>query len=574
MTLRQVLVLDADQLSALSVVRSLGRSGWTVFSAGISHRAVAFRSRYADRCLCYPDPLCQREAFLEWLQQVLSEHSFDLVVPITDSTIGPILRVRETLETLAPIAIPPNDAMEKVLSKCHMHRLATSIGLRQPQSWIIQDRAELQQISTPHNFPLVIKAEYSRAWLEGFGQQFETRYADNWQALEQNWARYSLYGQVLVQSVVRGHGVGLGILARHGQLVDCFQYRRLHELPLTGGGSAYRVSEDLDRDLERQAKQLIENLGWHGVIMMEFKYDPEQKIYWFIEANGRFWGALPLALVAGVDFPARLAALYRNETIHPSTYVAGIRCRNLERDIDWIRAAWSHPQHRMTQILADTLRIAFPREHLDSFAVRDPRPLVAELRRIGCRLLSACRRRLGGSAIKARINNLRMHPEQLTKQLHHTKRIVVVCSGNIMRSAFAAGYLRHKLSCVQYRPDIVSVGLDTQAGRPADPLAREVALEFGLSLERHRARSMDTLPLGADDIIFVMDHEQMATLTRRYPAQASQLYPVTCLAPKLPKDITDPNGEGPLLCKQVFSQLAEALSPVVEALSSHTHRAP
>ena len=85
---------------------------------------------------------------------------------------------------------------------------------------------------------------------------------------------------------------------------------------------------------------------------------------------------------------------------------------------------------------------------------------------------------------------------------------------------------------------------------------------------------MDTLPLGADDIIFVMDHEQMATLTRRYPAQASQLYPVTSLEPKLPKDITEPNGEGPLLCKQVFSQLAEALSPVVEALSSHTHRAP
>ena len=93
MTLRQVLVLDADQLSALSVVRSLGRSGWTVFSAGISYRAVAFRSRYADRCLRYPDPLRQREEFLEWLQQVLSEHSFDLVVPITDSTIGPILRV-------------------------------------------------------------------------------------------------------------------------------------------------------------------------------------------------------------------------------------------------------------------------------------------------------------------------------------------------------------------------------------------------------------------------------------------------------------------------------------------------
>jgi hypothetical protein len=87
--------------------------------------------------------------------------------------------------------------------------------------------------------------------------------------LKDIWARYALYGDVLVQSRVMGHGVGLGLLARDGLLVNCFQYRRLHELPLTGGGSAYRVSETLDPVPKDQATQLVRQLGWHGASLLQ-----------------------------------------------------------------------------------------------------------------------------------------------------------------------------------------------------------------------------------------------------------------------------------------------------------------
>ncbi len=45
---QQVLVLDADQLSTLAVVRSLGRSGCAVTAAAASPHAIAFQSRYAS----------------------------------------------------------------------------------------------------------------------------------------------------------------------------------------------------------------------------------------------------------------------------------------------------------------------------------------------------------------------------------------------------------------------------------------------------------------------------------------------------------------------------------------------
>ena len=571
---RQVLVLDADQLSTLAVVRSLGRHGCAVTAAAASPHAIAFQSRYASQRLIYPDPLQQHRAFLEWLTNTLTNHSFDLMIPVTDRSIVPILTIRNALEALSPIAIAPNPVMEQVVSKCRMHSLALEAGLDVPESWIIKAPAALDAIEPRNGFPLVVKAERSLAWLDGYGQALETRYVADRATLKDLGARYALYGDVLVQSRVMGHGVGLGLLARDGLLLHCFQYRRLHELPLTGGGSAYRVSETLDPVLEGQATELVRQLGWHGAMMLEFKYDPRAKMYWFIEANGRFWGGLPLALAAGVDFPRHLVSLYQNQPVSQSAYSAGVRGRNLERDIDWTRSAVRHADIPMTRIVSDALKLVLPREHIDSFAVDDPRPLVSEVQRIGCRLISAARRRKRLFASNARENVLRKNPQQIRSCLQQARRLVLVCSGNVMRSAFAEAYLAKLFSSQHGGPAIISAGLDAQPGRPADPIAGNIAQNHKLSLEDHRARALATLELTENDVIFVMERTQVAEATRRYPAHASRIYLLTTLNPSLPIDIVDPNGEGPATCQAIFHQIIDALEPVIDCITHQRQRLP
>ena len=571
---RQVLVLDADQLSTLAVVRSLGRHGCAVTAAAASPHAIAFQSRYASQRLIYPDPLQQHRAFLEWLTNTLTNHSFDLMIPVTDRSIVPILTIRNALEALSPIAIAPNPVMEQVVSKCRMHSLALEAGLDVPESWIIKAPAALDAIEPRNGFPLVVKAERSLAWLDGYGQALETRYVADRATLKDLGARYALYGDLLVQSRVMGHGVGLGLLARDGLLLHCFQYRRLHELPLTGGGSAYRVSETLDPVLEGQATELVRQLGWHGAMMLEFKYDPRAKMYWFIEANGRFWGGLPLALAAGVDFPKHLVSLYQNQPVSQSAYSTGVRGRNLERDIDWTRSAVRHADIPMTRIVSDALKLVLPREHIDSFAVDDPRPLVSEVQRIGCRLISAARRRKRLFASNARENVLRKNPQQITSCLQQARRLVLVCSGNVMRSAFAEAYLAKLFSSQHGGPAIISAGLDAQPGRPADRIAGNIAQNHKLSLEDHRARALATLELTENDVIFVMERTQVAEATRRYPAHASRIYLLTALNPSLPIDIVDPNGEGPATCQAIFDQIIDALEPVIDCITHQRQRLP
>jgi len=61
--------------------------------------------------------------------------------------------------------------------------------------------------------------------------------------------------------------------------------------------------------------RLLDALQWHGVAMVEFRYDERDKDYKLLEINPKFWGSLDLALAAGVDFPSYLCQMARGATL-------------------------------------------------------------------------------------------------------------------------------------------------------------------------------------------------------------------------------------------------------------------
>src|SRR4030095_221723 len=110
-----------------------------------------------------------------------------------------------------------------------------------------------------------------------------------------------------VRRGVRGGGVGVEMLVDRGEVVLSFAHERIHELPLTGGGSTYRRAIAMPDALLEDSQKLMRALGWHGVAMVEYR--AHNGDHWLMEINGRFWGSLPLAAYAGVDFPKALAEL-------------------------------------------------------------------------------------------------------------------------------------------------------------------------------------------------------------------------------------------------------------------------
>jgi protein-tyrosine phosphatase len=90
----------------------------------------------------------------------------------------------------------------------------------------------------------------------------------------------------------------------------------------------------------------------------------------------------------------------------------------------------------------------------------------------------------------------------------------VVCTGNMCRSPMVAELLRERF--VRYgladQVEVSSAGIRARDGSPASDLSRILMTERGLSLEQHRARSVDEAMLAAADLVLVMEEAQRSFL--------------------------------------------------------------
>ena len=197
------------------------------------------------------------------------------------------------------------------------------------------------------------------------------------------------WGRILVEENFIGTGVGVELLARAGRTLVAFQHVRVHE-PLEGGGSSYRKSVALDHGLLAASQSLIRALDYTGVAMVEFKVNVESGEWIFVEINGRFWGSLPLALAAGVDFPLYLyEMLVKGRRDFPSTYRVGMHCRSLTADCEWLVANLAANRRDPTlatralgRVPMEVLNILKLRERWDTLTGDDPRPGLYECRTI------------------------------------------------------------------------------------------------------------------------------------------------------------------------------------------------
>jgi hypothetical protein len=195
-----------------------------------------------------------------------------------------------------------------------------------------------------------------------------------------------------LQEYYPGVGYGVELLLHEGRPLIAFQHKRLREIPIHGGASAFRESVPLDPMLYHYSVRLLQALKWTGLAMVEFKVGATGPK--LMEINGRVWGSLPLAVHSGVDFPGRLADLYLNgppdNGAPPKVgYAVGVRARNLELEMVWIasvlRGRRRYPflpmPHRREALVA-LLELLNPAHKFDILSVDDPVPGLVEVFKI------------------------------------------------------------------------------------------------------------------------------------------------------------------------------------------------
>ncbi|MEN9937998.1 MAG: hypothetical protein RLZZ387_4577 [Chloroflexota bacterium] len=387
-----ILVTDAGRGSAVACIRSLGRRGWRVIAADSDPRAPGLHSRYASEQLLYPPPEHEPRAFAEALLRAARERGVDLIIPVTDAAILPLAEARGRFAGVCAVTLPEQEALEVVTDKRRTLELAGRLGVPAPRTALVHTAEEALAHAPSLGWPIVLKPLRSRLYREGGAiEALTVTYAEHPARLAEQMRHFEGRCPVLLQEYYRGVGHGVELLADHGRPLAAFQHRRLREVPVQGGASAFRESVPLDPELYRYAADLLAALRWTGLAMVEFKVGADGPR--LMEINGRIWGSLPLAVHSGMDFPARLVELYLGPGAAPAQvdtrYRAGVRSRNLELDLVWIgsvlRGRRRHAfleMPRRSQALAAVLGLLSPTSRFDILSLRDPRPGLAELSKL------------------------------------------------------------------------------------------------------------------------------------------------------------------------------------------------
>ena len=583
-----VLVLDGTPRVVVAIARSLYRRGIPIVYGHFGAWAQSAESVAVSTNVRLPDSPAD---FYENLTSTIDRDNVDTLIPCSDKAIRAILPYYASLQEHVTLSVPVPSLVERVLDKEQALSMAERCGMRIPKTfsisspdWLLEKRQELP-------FPLVAKPAKA-----GLASPFKALYFDSLSELSSAFERNPAFGVgTIFQELIPGEGVGISAIAFRGVPLAPFQHRRIHEWPANGGVGVLVESEAVDAALAKATTLLLSALGWEGPAMVEFRRTPGGA-YVFLEVNGRFWGSLPLAIRAGLDFP-----YYEWQILHdidpsvPAAYKQGLKMRWTAGEIRRLQELWTNAAARKR---AGHSRFSALREFVWSFApgvrsalfdLADMKPEGSEVVLVLEGISTSVLRRIIPGSIRRRYRQYRQLDKRcrgtylrlwLTRTLgfRNAKRlrrlaavssVLFVCRGNIQRSPFAAAVLTAALHDGQSRFHIRSAGTHAAAGSQTDPRILQAASDLGITIQGEPQNITEELARNAD-LVIVMDYMIEADILTRFPFLKDKVFLLREWTPSAGSDleILDPDKELEPEFSQTMAKLREAVTQLGHVLSS------
>lgn len=303
------IILDGQLKSALAAVRSLGRAGISVSVGAERETGMALHSRYTNARFTYASPYTDQEGFIRDVKnEAVRLGGKPVVYAFSDATYLSLYLHRSFLCKYMTLVFPDEKSVEIAFDKAATYSLAKVSGIPTISTYIPETQEEIVRLSETLMYPAVIKTRRSVTWKDEVGIFGSASFVQNKNELQEKFfeLKERLGEAPLVQDLLRGEEYGVEMLARNGVVYARVTHHRIRSLSPTGGASVLKETlrdGDLKSTLEAYAEKLVTRLSWDGPIMVEFKVDSDTREPKLMEINGRFWGSLPLSVIAGVDVP-------------------------------------------------------------------------------------------------------------------------------------------------------------------------------------------------------------------------------------------------------------------------------
>lgn len=562
----KVLILGDDNRSFLASVRSLGRLGLEVHAAPEDWSSAVLSSRYIAKKVTLPPHDLSPSAWLDAIERLHAQHHYDFILPCNEMGILPLVRNAERFADTV-VGIVNERAFDVFFDKVETRACAQQVGVPVAPGRVFDPAEGPADIISEFGLPVAIKP--SRSFVDdNLFSRRSVQLAHTPEALCAALDEMDDWRTYFVEAMFPGSGAGVSVLAKNGRVLQAFQHQRVHE-PETGGGSSYRKSVPINDAMLSDVEKLAAATELTGLAMFEFRHNSESGERILLEVNARLWGSVPLAIAAGIDFPA----LYYQMMVEGTecariSYKTPVYARNLVNDLNSVTdravTAVSRPNlGRFKDLFIGLLsywRMLFGIDKSDTWAKDDPRPHRADLRAFRHDLIGRFYSKvpfLARRAARKALQNL----EHTLKALPDNPRIAVLCRGNICRSPLAAKMLEKKAKALRFPLEIVQGGTLPHSGRKSPKNAVTAARAFGIALTRHRSTHVSALHMQDVDLVLHFDPVIEAELRRVERRVDMPLFNLAHLSPTALAQavITDPVHGDVALFDAVYREIDMAL---------------
>jgi len=323
-------VLGGDY-QGLGIVRSLGRHGVPVIVVD-DERSIGGVSRWAAGKLRVAS-LRGDDDVLEALSRVRARFGgLDgwVVFPTRDENVAALSRHRAVLSRGWRIPAPVWDCVRVAWDKRETYRLAQKLEVASPRTWFDPGDVAL-------GGPVIIKPAIKENFF--YATRAKAWRADSPESLRRQFARAAEIippDEILIQEMIPGDGqFSYCALIKDGAAVASMTVRRTRQHPSDfGRASTFVETVDLPA-LAEPSLRFLREIGYYGLVELEYKLDPRDGEFKLLDVNARTWGYHTLGRAAGVDFPY---LLFRDQTGLPVR--PGQRAR---AGVSWIRVATDLP---------------------------------------------------------------------------------------------------------------------------------------------------------------------------------------------------------------------------------------
>jgi predicted ATP-grasp superfamily ATP-dependent carboligase len=297
------------------------------------------------------------------------------LIPSSDNAAALLARNHDDLARHYRLTSPPWEMLRWTYDKRLTYELAERMGVPYPRTIPATEALDDDRVS----FPAILKPAVkeapnalttAKAWELANRAELATRYREAQTLIEPDL--------LMVQELVPGGGenqLSYAALCRGGEPLASLTARRTRQYPADFGRASTFVETVECTDIIEPSLRLLRELGYTGLIEIEYKRDPRDGAPKLLDMNPRVWGWQSLCPRAGVDFSWLLWLLASGAEIPPS---------EARRGVGWLRLATDTPT-AVKEVIRRRLGV---REYLRSlrrpreaaiFAWDDPLPGFAEL---------------------------------------------------------------------------------------------------------------------------------------------------------------------------------------------------